>query len=204
MVWEFVSKTAVQIGAGIATAILLPLIWLRWADVRKWYSKRYGVKTIIYVSYGGTCRDPMAAAVTKQALGEKIHNIKVLSAGLVKPSSTFPHPAAQIAVNDEYDFNLLGTHQTQQLNELLVRSADLILCTDADQVMAISRSFPEARGKVQLLKEFFGSAGNVTNPWRENAAMNETTVARYKACLSELRSVIEPNIGKLTRALNTV
>lgn len=79
-------------------------------------------------------------------------------------------------------------------NRGIIEDADLILVMDKK----LRADLPLR--KTQLLSEFFGFKGDVKNPWPDTTKDAEQ---KYRKCLAQLRSFIEPNADRLITKLGS-
>jgi len=158
-------------------------------------------KILVFVSRGGTCRDPMAKAITMQLLEQRkvCSRIEVRAAGLGPLSGSNASLAARIVIREMYGEDLLEDHRPEILTEDLVARADLILAMDKELLGPIGKTFP--RNKTLLLKEFFGLEGNVNDPWDDNKT-DVVTIQRYRECAEELRTILTNGMDHLVNTLN--
>ena len=63
-------------------------------------------------------------------------------------------------------------HRGRQLTAPIMRSADLILVMEIDQLEWIVSTFPEARGRVFMLSHWTGGA-DIVDPFRQSADVFE-------------------------------
>lgn len=160
---------------------------------------RQKTRTLVFLSSGGTCRDPMAKAIATKLLEiRKLRHplqIKAASLGpLSKPEASY---AARYVIREMYNEDLLAEHRPELLTAKLIKQADLILAMDRSLLLTPGKNLPAE--KTFVLKEFFGSTGDVRDPWpdgKDVAALN-----RYRECANELRDVLSNNIDHLINVL---
>lgn len=175
-------------------ALALILMLLLWRHFRR---KR---KTLVFLSSGGTCRDPMAKAIFLQLLEDKKPrpNIDVHAAGLGPVSGTEASYAARYVIREMYGKDLLGEHRPEQLGSDLVAQADLILVMDKSLLLTPGKTLPP--DKTFLLKEFLGLQGDVTDPWPDGK--DAATLQRYRECGEELRTILSAHIDRILKVLD--
>lgn len=113
------------------------------------------MKNILFVCTGNTCRSSMAEALFKKILediGKNTKGIKIKSAGTAAMENQPATPQA-ISVMREMGIDL-SSHRATLLTPKLIDEADLILTMTLDHKRRILEMYPEAHGKVYLLKEF--------------------------------------------------
>lgn len=113
---------------------------------------------ILFVCTGNTCRSPLAAAILRKLLAERLEcapnelrerGFAVFSAGL---SADYGHPAAQesLALSEEHGLDL-SSHQSQAVTDELLDCADWIFTmTSAHRAAIVSRR-PDLAERVELL-----------------------------------------------------
>jgi hypothetical protein len=79
-------------------------------------------------------------------------------------------------------------------NRGIIEDADLILVMD----QKLRAGLPAE--KTQLLSEFFGFEGDVRNPFPDTTPDAEE---KYRTCLAQLRSLIEPHADRLITELES-
>ena len=188
---------------GIPNIIIIVLVFivsfLTIYFIRKVYRIRSG-KTLVYVSTGGTCRDPMAKAITIKLL-EKYklrHPLHIIAAGRGPLSKTEASFGARYAIKEIYHEDLLADHKPELLTPELVNKADLILLMNRYQ----KKGLPQE--KTFGFKEFFGLEGDIDDPWdeRQPDGQDMQTFSRYKKCADEIKTILETNIEHLIKVLN--
>lgn len=113
------------------------------------------IKTILFVCTGNTCRSAMAEGMFKKMLEERTKGnskIEVLSAGISALPGISPTFEA-ISVMFEQGIDI-SQHYAQELQEELIKKADLILVMTNEHKEYIYKEFPFAQNKTFLLKKF--------------------------------------------------
>lgn len=116
---------------------------------------------ILFVCTGNTCRSPMAEAICKGIIAERLgclpHEIaekgfEVHSAGV---SAGFRHPASPETIEalgaNEHLAKILRNHASQMVNPDLLQTADLIYAMTAGHRELLLMQFPEMAERVALL-----------------------------------------------------
>jgi|GEM_PF-2363841 len=181
--------------------------WLQEIGVRKASKERL----IVFVSGGGTCRCAMSKAIARHLLlaSPKFGKFRIESRAAFDPSRASATRAATMVVKETLGEDLLGDHRPRRIGVGFLYEADLILATDAgvlNRVRQLHESYPgterdkvtveaEIRRKSHLLTEFFGSTGNIVDPWPDIG--DEASLIKYRTCMATLQGLIEPNVQKL-------
>ena len=168
-------------------------------EVRKWLrdlgiAKRSNEKMVVFVSFGGTCRDPMAKAITLKLLQTHPpdYHLRVEAAALVHPTAPTVSHAAREAIKQLLGEDLLADQPVIPLSQARIDEADLILVM-SDSLLRAKAALPP--GKTFVLRPFFGLEGDVEDPYPDGK--DEATLARYRGVAQELREILENNIGHL-------
>jgi tRNA threonylcarbamoyl adenosine modification protein (Sua5/YciO/YrdC/YwlC family) len=130
--------------------------------------KRLASFMIVLVCTGNTCRSPMAEALLKKRIAERLgcktselddRGVVVMSAGLSAPPGG---RAAAEAIQTMQERGLdLSQHESQPLSERIVRFADAIITMTRSHRDAILEHFPDAEPRVHTISR---GAGDVADP----------------------------------------
>jgi nucleoside phosphorylase/protein-tyrosine-phosphatase len=158
---------------------------------------RDGTKTLVFLSRGGTCRDPMAKVIFDQFLDTMTPRpeITVLAAGIGPIRDAHASFAARHAINALYGKDLLKDHVPTLLTPELTEQADVILAMDHT---LLGKTLP--KGKTYLLTEFLGGHGDITDPYPDGK--DAATLDRYRSCAEQLRTVFVRNMDRVLDALS--
>jgi protein-tyrosine-phosphatase len=161
------------------------------------YSRRRP-KTLVFLSKGGTCRDPIAKAIANKLLETRKlkHPISVRAFAVGPISGSAASNAARYAIKEIYGEDLLANHRPELLTAELVSEADLILAMEGSLIN--EKTMPLA--KTHSLKEFFGLDRDVADPWPDG--MDAVTLERYRKCVNELRQILTQNFDRLVQVLD--
>jgi len=112
-------------------------------------------KTILFVCTGNTCRSAMAEGIFKKMLKkrtEEDRRFNIISVGISALQGMSPTPEA-IKVMTEQGIDI-SRHIATQVQEDLVKKADLILVMSNTHKDHIKTKFTFAQDKIYLIKEF--------------------------------------------------
>jgi len=113
------------------------------------------IKTVLFVCTGNTCRSAMAEGIFKKMLKERTEDdsrFNIISAGISALQGMSPTSEA-ISVMFEQGIDI-SQHHAQELQEELIKNADLILAMTNEHREYIHKEFPFAQNKIFLLKKF--------------------------------------------------
>ncbi|MGI6526714.1 MAG: low molecular weight protein arginine phosphatase [Caldicoprobacterales bacterium] len=147
---------------------------------------------VLFVCTGNTCRSPMAEALFKDLLKKKgIEGIQTGSAGLAAlPGGKATQQAGRVM--EELGISLTN-HQTRQVDDELLKQADLILTMTEQHKSTIQASVPSVWDKIHTLKEYAGMEDkNISDPFgRSDEA--------YRRTAGEIRLALEKILDKLQK-----
>jgi protein-tyrosine phosphatase len=114
---------------------------------------------IVFVCTGNTCRSPMAEAIMRRLVSERLgctieqleeRGVIIASAGIsASPGGGAAPEAIEVMQKRGLD---LTRHESQPLSDKLVRHADLVLALTGAHRQAVIRRWPEATGRTVVLR----------------------------------------------------
>lgn len=144
---------------------------------------------ILVVCKGNICRSPLTEAYLKHQVEKHGLPIAVESAGLETSFGKPAHPLAQV-VGTEGGF-LLSKHLTQPLHKEQVERADMILVMEWEQRNRVVKVYPQATGKVFLLRQFYDqSVREVADPY-------SGTLQDFQTCFSMIKQACDVLVTRM-------
>ena len=148
---------------------------------------------ILFVCDANTCRSPMAEAMLKKMLADfagKAGKIKVNSAGIApraRDDSDITLDVKSLLKEEGITVDNFRSRDLKRHQDLL-QEADVVLTMRREQKERVHQ-LPEADGKgIYTLKEFIGEAGDIADPWGDDA---------YAPCRDEIKRCLQKLIARL-------
>jgi protein-tyrosine phosphatase len=154
---------------------------------------RLTARLIVFVCTGNTCRSPLAAALCKKLLADRLggaidelppRGFEVVSAGLAAMRG---EPAASEAVEVAHELGAdLAGHVSQPVTPELLAHADVIVGMTTGHLHALT-AYPDLAGRVRLLG---GPAGDLADPIGGDRAV-------YQACAGAIWQHLQSLVTEL-------
>jgi len=157
--------------------------------------------SVLVVCLGNICRSPYAAALLRQALGDRGDATpRIESAGFLMLGRPVPGVGQQVAARRGID---LSAHRSQILTAAGAQAADLIVVMDGEQERAVRALIGGTRRTVLVLGDLDPepiSARTIFDPIGQPEAAFEEAYERIERCVGELAAALgERRMGKAER-----
>ena len=165
------------------------------------------IKTILFVCTGNTCRSAMAEGIFKKMLKERTEDdtrFNIISAGIFALQGMRPtSEAIEVMVEQGVD---ISRQIATQVQEDLVKKADIILVMSNTHKDYIRTKFTFAQDKIYLIKEFaqIGEFKSIqkTNENYEIVDPLGRPIEFYRIVARELKENLEKILGKILEENN--
>jgi len=148
--------------------------------------------TILFVCSGNTCRSPMAAAIARKLLADRLgaHEMELESKGItVTSAGSFAFPGARATEHAVEAVKAMGGdlsgHRSRTLSVELIHQADFVYVMSRGHYRAVTGLVPSAAEKVEMLDP----DGDIEDPIGGEAEL-------YSALARKMRVLIEARFSK--------
>ena len=148
------------------------------------------MRTVLFVCTANICRSPMAVGIFNALAEERGLPFRAESAGVAAlVGDLAASHACQVA--DELGIDI-DAHRARQVEEAMLRNAELVLTMTPSHRDILHREFPGFREKVQSLPEYsLGDAfGGIADPYGHN-------IGTYRASAREILRHVELVVQRL-------
>lgn len=152
-----------------------------------------GIKRILVVCTGNSCRSVMAKGLLKSMLKDR-KDIMILSAGIAALPGLRPtRETIEVMARHQVD---ISSHLTQRLTNDMVEEADLVLVMERMHKQEILNRIPRAERKVFLLREY---AGVPSGPGVDIEVPDPIAkpMEVYESCFRMIQGAVEKVVQKL-------
>ena len=157
--------------------------WLERLGIRKQTHERL----VVFVSSGGTCRDPIAKVIATRLLRERAPEESIRFEAMAKgePSLDGASVGARDAVKELCGADLLAEHRAARLTPTIQAEADLLVAMDR----GLMKGLPGATSTT-FLELFTGQSGDVEDPWQQSTEV-------YLRCARQIKDALEHGFQRL-------
>lgn len=142
---------------------------------------------ILVVCIGNICRSPTAEILFREQLEDA--GVRLASAGL---GALRGHPMDAVALDLLREHGHDGSgHVARQIDDSMIRQADLILAMEQEQVDVITRRAPHALGRTFLLGKWQGER-DIPDPYRHARPVFEQAYRSIQAAVAGWMPHLQP------------
>lgn len=153
---------------------------------RKPKHKEAGVKRILFVCSGNTCRSPLAEAIARDVVPVRLDfDVEIASAGTsAQAGAPASRHSLEVAAGHGID---LSAHRSQPLRPELVRNADLIVTMGVRHRDTVGELDPDSLDSTYLLTNFSDHHhGDIPDPIGGGREVYEQTCLVIRECVEEM------------------
>ena len=162
--------------------------------------RRLASLIVVFVCTGNTCRSPMAEHLFRHLLAQRLkctpeeledRGVLVFSAGVAAATGAPASPEA-VETLRQRGMTLEG-HEAQQINDQLVRHADLLLTMTQGHRHAVVEHWPEAASRTFLLCRDQDVADPIGGP-----------LEAYRRCADQIQQCLQPWVEQVAREVESL
>lgn len=152
------------------------------------------INFFLFICTGNTCRSPLAEALCKKLLSEKLNcsleelqhrGYFVMSAGVAAQDE---QPASEESITIAQELGIdLSHHLSQKLNYSLARHADALICMTQSHLHLLLGAFPDVQPRARILN---GDGQDLTDPIGQSIEI-------YRECAKQIQSDLEVLLPEL-------
>lgn len=154
--------------------------------------RRNGRASLVMLCQGNICRSPLAAALLRRQLGERVPNLAVLSAGML-PREAARSPQAAVEAARRHGIDLAG-HRSAYLSDERADEAALLIVFDQRNLDDLRARNPRLIRKAVMLGSFLDRKGTrctIPDPDGGDLATFERTYATIAAAVKGIAAAID-------------
>ena len=151
------------------------------------------VKTVLFVCTANVCRSPMAEAIFNALAEDRRLPYRARSAGLAALENEPMAPNARAAL-EEVGIPV-GHHRARQVNESMLREADLVLAMSPRHMAQLQERYGPLSHKVHTLARYASGApgeDGISDPYGQ-------AMTAYRASLYQLVGYLDSLVGVLRK-----